>query len=104
MHTETVTITHDDEGIRITWPNGEQSDFVKPAQLAEAYALAILAKDHARFELVEDAATLLNSLDDLVKHDDEDLPEARMIAMMANTHGELRKLREVLTATAKTLE
>ncbi len=90
MTTETVTITHTSEGIRVAWPDATSSVFSNPVYLAEAYAQAIRSKERARLAIIEDVAEKLNRLKALLA--DEGAPEA-----------ELGEMRESLMAVVKIL-
>lgn len=88
MNTETVTITHGTDGIRIAWPNGTCSVFSNSIYLAEAFARSMQAKESARQTLISDAAELLNQGDEIAD----------------GTMGKiLTALRGVLCEAAKTL-
>ena len=90
MTTETVSITHTHEGIRIHWPNSTSSVFANPVYLAESYAIAMRAKERARIAITEDAAKQLNQLEKILS--DEAAPMA-----------ELQELRNTLMAVAASL-
>ena len=61
MKTETVTITHSNEGIRVIWPDCTVAGFSTPVYLAEAYAIVKRSQDRARNALV-DVATEISGL------------------------------------------
>lgn len=79
MTTETVTITHTSEGIRIAWPDATSSVFSNPVYLAEAYAQTMRMNERARLVLIEDVTQKLNKLQKLLS--DEGAPEAELNAM-----------------------
>lgn len=60
--TEVIPITHSNEGVRVTWPNGTADVFANAVTLAEAYVRAMRAKEHARRQLVCDVAKRLSKL------------------------------------------
>jgi len=90
MTTETVSITHTNDGIRIYWPDGTSDVFANPVYLAESYAIAMRAKERAHKAITEDAAKQLNELERIL--DDE-----------AGPMSELQKLRDTLLGVAKSL-
>ena len=69
MATETVTITHSNEGIRFNWPGGTANVFSNAVFLAEAYAVAVREKHEARVAVTGDLATHVRDLSSLLAKD-----------------------------------
>lgn len=75
MSTETVTVTHTNEGIRIHWPDATSSVFSNAVYLAEGYAIAMRTKERARKAIVEDVAQHLNKLEKILSDEASPLEE-----------------------------
>lgn len=75
MTTETVSITHTNEGIRIYWPDSTSTVFSNPVYLAEGYAIAMRTKEKARKAIVEDVAQHLNKLEKILSDEASPMEE-----------------------------
>lgn len=69
MATETVTITHSNEGIRFNWPGGTASVFSNAVYLAESYAVAVREKREAHEAIKGDLTTHVRDLSSLLAKD-----------------------------------
>jgi len=84
--TETVTITHTFEGIRVHWPDGRVSVFTNQTHLAESYAICERQREAARVLTVDlrgRLAELEAAMTGSTTSDEDEDKEARRKAMEA---------------------